>query len=101
MRDKLWWFLRSKYPLGMGLPRWLMFVGALLYPIEFFRRWRYTPRGYDWLTDTWLIAGVYYSGVALRRLSQANGEIFRVTRTHNVLNFERLTQEGDLPCSHK
>ena len=82
MRSRLWeWLSRKTLTEGQILPWWAMTVRWALFPVDCFY-WRFgSTRGYQWQTDTWLIDGVHYSSAALRQLSQAQGETFRITRT--------------------
>jgi hypothetical protein len=90
MRDMIWHVVRSKVPEGMILPWWALVVRAVLYPLEFFY-WRMSQTtGYQWQSDTWLIGGVTYSGEALRRLANAQGETYRVTRVGETVTLERV-----------
>jgi hypothetical protein len=89
MRDILWDLVRSRHPEGMILPLWLLIVRAILYPLEFFY-WRMNKTGgYQYESDTWLIAGVTYSGTALRMLAKAQGETYIITRTGDTVTLER------------
>jgi len=86
----IWNAVRSNVPEGMILPWWALTVRAVLYPLDFFY-WRMSKtKGYQLKNDTWLIEGVTYSGSALRLLSKATGETYRVTRTVDTLTLERL-----------
>jgi len=46
--------------------------------------------GYQRQNDTWHINGVIYSGDALRWLSKAQGEVYRVTRAGEIVTMERV-----------
>lgn len=90
MRKEIWMRARAKHPEGMILPWWLLVLLAVLFPLDFFY-WRMSKtRGYQYQSDTWLIEGVVYSGVALRQLAKAQGEIYRVTRTGKTVHLERI-----------
>ena len=87
MRDAIWRWLRAEYPVGCILPWWLICVRALLYPVDF-AYWKLgRSRGYQIESDTWLIGGVHYSSAAMRHLSQAHGQLYRVTRVGDVIDF--------------
>jgi hypothetical protein len=73
----------------MILPWWALTMRAMLFPLDFFYRRMSRTRGYQWENDTWLIEGVTYSGAALRWLSKAQGETYRVTRTGETVTLER------------
>ena len=89
MRDRVWKFVTRKQPEGMLLPWWLLTVRAILYPLDFFY-WKLSrTRGYQLETDIWHIEGVKYSGAALRALANAQGEIYKITRTGDVVTLER------------
>ena len=90
MRYQIWDWLRAKHPEGMMLPLWLLTARAVLFPLEFFY-WRMNKaEGYQYESDTWLIAGVTYSGKALRLLAKAQGETYRVTRNGETVTLERV-----------
>ena len=90
MRDMVWNAVRSKVPEGRILPWWALAVRAVLFPLDFFY-WRMSKTtGYQWQNDTWLINGVTYSGEALHRLAEAQGEVYRVTRTGATVTLERV-----------
>jgi len=90
MRNKIWKLVRSKIPEGMMLPWWALSVRAVLFPLDFFY-WRMSQAtGYQWQNDTWLIAGITYSGESLRLLAESQGEVYRITRTGDVVTLERV-----------
>lgn len=90
MRNTIWNAVRAKVQEGMMLPRWALLVRAILFPLDFFY-WRMSQtRGYQVLTDTWVIEGVTYSGTALRWLAEAQGETYRITRTGETVTMERV-----------
>jgi hypothetical protein len=90
MRNTIWrWFVRN-VPEGMVLPWWALVIRSVLFPLDFFF-WRMSKtRGYQWQTDTWLIEGVTYSAEALRCLSEAQGEIYRVNRIGKTVTLELM-----------
>lgn len=90
MRDQLWKLATAKHPEGMILPRWLMVVRAILYPLDTFYWQMSKTRGYQWESDTWNIKGVRYTGEALRALAEAQGEVYRITRTGECVTLERV-----------
>lgn len=49
--------------------------------------------GYQWEADVWLIDGVRVSGQSIRRLAKSQGEVYRVTRTGDVLTFEKVSAQ--------
>jgi hypothetical protein len=79
----------------MILPWWALTMRAMLFPLDFFYRRMSRTRGYQWENDTWLIEGVTYSGAALRWLSKAQGETYRVTRTGETVTLERAPNARD------
>jgi len=90
MRDRIWNLLIAKQTEGALLPRWLLVIRAILYPLEFFY-WRMSKtRGYQFESDTWIIDGVRYSGAAMRTLAEAQGETYRITRTGECVTLEYL-----------
>lgn len=90
MRYKIWNWLQSKLPEGRILPWWALTIRAILFPLRFLC-WRVNQtQGYQWFSDTWIIEGVAYSGMALRWLAKAQGETYRVTRTGDTVTLERI-----------
>ena len=90
LRDMIWHAVRKNVPEGMILPAWALTVRAVLYPLDTLY-WRISlVTGYQWQSDTWLINGVTYSGEALRMLSKAQGQTYRVTRVGMTVTFERV-----------
>ena len=90
MRDSLWKLAVSRHPEGMILPRWLLAIRAVLYPLDSFYWLMSKSRGYQWESDTWIVEGVRYTGAALRALANAQGETYRITRTGECVTIERL-----------
>lgn len=90
MRKVIWNWLREKTPEGAILPWWALAIRAALFPIDFFYLRMSRKSGYQWESDIWLIEGIRYSGVALRCLSQADGEIYRIRRTGDVVTMEKV-----------
>jgi hypothetical protein len=91
MRNKIWRWSTRKLPEGVMMPWWALAIRAALFPIKFLV-WRANRDmgGYCWETDTWLIEGVRYSGAGLHALAQAQGEVYRITRTGNTITVERV-----------
>lgn len=90
MRNKIWKYAIKNYPEGVILTRWLMVVRAILFPLDTFC-WRYGSRhGYNPRYDEWRINGIRYTGAALRALAEAQGEIYRITRTGECVTLERV-----------
>lgn len=70
------------------LPKWAIGVKALLYPLECFY-WHMSKRcGYQMEDDTWIIYGIRYSDEALRLLSKAQGETYKIKCVDNVVTLE-------------
>ena len=90
MRDKLWKWATVKQPAGVILPRWLVVVRAILYPLDTFYWWYGRQNGYNPQYDEWRIHGVRYTGDALRNLADAQGETYRITRSGEVVTLERV-----------
>ncbi len=90
MRNYLWKLARSKYPEDMILPRWLLCIRTILFPLNSFYWCMSKTEGYQFESDTWLIAGIRYSAPALRALAEAQGETFKITRTGETLTAERV-----------
>ena len=90
MRDQLWKLAKAKHPEGMILPRWLLVIRAMLYPLDFFYWKMSESRGYHWQSNTWSIHGVKYTDDALQALAKAQGETYRITKTGECVSLERL-----------
>lgn len=91
MRDLLWNLASKHHPKGTILTKPLLFLRATLYPLEFFYWKMSKAHGYQWKSDTWNIAGVHYTGEALRALASAQGETYRITRVGECITFERVS----------
>ena len=90
MRDYLWKLATAKHPECMILPRWLIMIRAILYPLDFFYWKMGENRGYQWQSNTWDIHGVRYTDEALRTLAEAQGETYRITRNGECVTLERV-----------
>lgn len=90
LREKLWMYAIRSHAEGTMLTKPLMLVRAALFPLDtlYWKMSRNT--GYQWESDTWNIHGVKYTGKALLDLSQAQGEIYRVTRKGDCVALERM-----------
>ena len=88
MREIIWEKICSKMTEGCVLPWWALVVRAILYPIDFVYWQMSRTRGYQVLTDTFLIDGVKFSARTLRRLANAKGEAFRFTRAGDMVIIE-------------
>lgn len=90
MRYRLWRWVKGDLREGSLLPRRLLVLRAILFPLDFFY-WRMNKGcGYRAEDDTWNIHGVRYTEEALRTLANAHGEVYRVTRTGECVTFERI-----------
>ena len=95
MRKSIWLLLTSKLIEGRILPWWALSARAVLFPLDFFY-WRMSgTRGYQWQTDVWIIEGVKFSGNAIVQLSKAQGEIFRITSSGDVMTVEYIEHPAD------
>ena len=90
MRKKLWELATKNHPEGTLLPRHLLFVRAILYPLDYIYFKIGQSRGYQWDTDTWRIEGLSYTGSAMRALANANGETYRINRTGDIVTLEKV-----------
>ena len=90
MRDKLWKLVTARHPEAMILPKWLLVIRAILYPLDFFFWKMSNSRGYQWQSNTWNIHGVKYTDEALRDLAKSQGETYRITRVGEYVTLERL-----------
>lgn len=89
MRNKLWLFAIRNHPEGKVLSCKLLFLRAILFPLDSFY-WRMSKsRGYNIMNDTWSIYGVVYSNKSLVKLSNAQGETFKVTRSGKCVILEK------------
>lgn len=72
------------------LPQWVIALRFVLFPLDSLY-WRLSKsRGYQPASDTWLIEGIRVSGRAMRMLSRAQGETYRITRTGETLTLELI-----------
>ena len=90
MRKAIWTWARRNEPQGKILPKWLRAVYATLYPLEYLR-WHLTRwHGWNWESDTYRLYGVTFTCGAIRTLTSANGEVYRITKKDDVVTFERV-----------
>ena len=91
MRKKLfYWIVRPFVPEGYELPLWAVLLRWSLFPLDTTFWILGKSRGYQPLTDTWLIEGVRYSGAALHRLAAAQGEIYRIVRIGDSVTVNKV-----------
>ena len=93
IRDKIWWLAKAKSRCSEGsqLPRWLLSLRALLYPLDFFYWKMREGRGYQPESDTWIINGVKYKDSTLRTLAAARGKLYLV----NVIDGDVVIKRVD------
>lgn len=72
------------------LPRWALFVRAILFPLDSFYWYMQQNRGYDLRCNAWRINGVTYSWKAFDMLANANGEIYQITRVDDQVFLKKL-----------
>lgn len=90
MRDLIWRAALKNHPEGQILTLPLLALRVILFPLDFFY-WRMSEtRGYCWRSNTWNIHGVKYTDAALRALADAQGEVFKVTRSGECVTLERI-----------
>ncbi len=94
IRDRIWnYFLRKTRP-ECELPLILGCIHAVLYPIDHIAWKMGMMQGYQPCEDVYIIDGVYYSRMALRLLSKANGETYRIARdSRKHLIFELIEED--------
>ena len=85
MRKRLWYYLRRNVMIGAILPTWLLYVRAVLFPLDTFYWKMSESRGYDYEYDVWRIGGITYSAEALSDLAKSQGDTFKVTRVNNTI----------------
>lgn len=90
MREKFWRWLLEDYPEGCYLPKWAIVLRCILFPVKSFFWLVDSHNPYDFITDTWNILGVKYSGNMLFMLSKANGETYRIYRHKDRVTMEKL-----------
>lgn len=101
-RARLWEWARRNYPAGMVLPRRLIAVRAIPYPVEWLRWFvARSANGYDPTTDCWRIAGVKYPHALFERtaLITPDGCWMRVIKVEDIGYGPTVTVEvrrGDL-----
>ena len=93
-RNKIWYLTTSKMSEGAMLPWWVLTVRAILFPLDFFYWHMNKTHGYNWQNDTWRIEGVNYTGAAIRLLSNANGETYKIKRTGETVTMFRVNDSN-------
>jgi len=90
MRELIWELAIKRHNEATVLSKPLLILRAILYPLDFFY-WKMSDRrGYQWESDTWIIGGIKYTGATLRALSEAKGEVYKITAKNGCVNLERL-----------
>lgn len=93
MREKFfYWIVRRYYDEGCVMPPWAVVLRWALLPLDTLFWSMRQHRGYQFMEDIWLIEGVRYSAPALRMLANAQGELYRITRTGDVITLQRLSR---------
>ena len=90
MRKFIWKLATKNHPEGCILPPHLLMLRSILYPLDWFYWHMSKTRGYQFESDTWNIEGIKYTGDALRALANAQGEIYKITRTGDCVTLERV-----------
>lgn len=90
IREKIWRWFTAKHPEGMMLSKYLLIIRAILFPLDFFYWLMSESRGYQPMSDEWIINGVRYSGEAMRMLARSNGEVYRIKMVDHRLRVERI-----------
>lgn len=90
IRDHIWDIFVSRVPEGCIIPKPLLVIKSILFPIGFLRYILSINHGYDWRSDIWNINGVKYTGKALRSIANSQGEIFRVIKKGEYVEMVRV-----------
>ncbi|MBL4864908.1 MAG: hypothetical protein JKY67_00855 [Pseudomonadales bacterium] len=90
MRKEIWKIAVGKHPQGTIMPRRLLVLRAVLYPLKTFYWKMNQSNGYQVNIDIWIIDGVKYSGVMLRAMAEAQGETYKMTRNGEIITLERV-----------
>jgi hypothetical protein len=77
LRNKLWQLIVGHYSEGTILPTHILAIRVLLYPLDSFYWYMSNDRGYDWKTDTWNICGLKVSSGTIKKLGDAQGEVYQ------------------------
>lgn len=83
MCQRFWVWATSFFEEGYILPRYMIALRWLLFPIDTFY-WVYSGRvGYQWQSDTWLIQGNTFSSRALWHLANDIGHRLEVVKNED------------------
>jgi len=86
----------SNTSAGKMKPTWLVFIRAVLFPLDYFYYTIGKNKGYDIYTDPWKIHGITYSDELLRDVSMLYNGVFRVVKRENgCVTIERLPPSQD------
>lgn len=82
-REKIWrWLLDDivKHPANQILPKWLIAISWILFPLKRIRWYSQAGEGYQPETDSWIINGLHYPSVFFHvlRFKVKNDEDFRI-----------------------
>jgi len=78
LRDAIWDKATERLNEGEYLPRWAIWLRAVLYPREVLGYALGSTRHWAIHSDTWSFFGVRFHGRTLRRLATSNGELYRI-----------------------
>lgn len=98
-RRKLWTNIMDDLgpPEGCIVPRWLLFVYTLLFPLHGLKSLLCHATGFDHLRLTWKIHGIEFSDRFFTRLAAANGELYRFTTVNGIVTIERASTAATEP----
>jgi len=76
------WIARDIFsiPEGTILPKWIIAIRFVLFPLQSIRWWLNGGEGYNLMTDTWYIHKTHFSSDFLLNLSNNSPYWYRVTK---------------------
>lgn len=92
-RRKLWNNIMDDLgpPEGCMIPRWLLLVYALFFPLSALKCFLDRSCGFDPQRLTWKIHGIEFSDLFFSRFAAADGELYRFTTVNGVATIERMS----------
>lgn len=96
MRQKIWKYLIKKYHKNIGdvLPRWLIIIRIILFPINFFYYYYNKHNLYDVYRDIWNINGFKFSNeffVDIYKMTADVPHVFELTKENNNVIFKKIS----------
>ena len=95
MKNKLWHWIRKKCikhaPIDCLLPWWLLVIKIILFPLDSFYWHMSKSRGYQVMSDSWIIDGVVYPSLELQRILEMHNNVGHYNININIANTDDVS----------